>query len=124
MLLIVDNDPNFLTEAEQQLDSPMGIFFARDAVHAKELMGAVGAAFSAVLVDLDLPGQDGFSLIREMRENFPDLPLIAISGVFQPDVLESAKLVGAADTLPKPISAEWNKVIQRVRAARKNPPQA
>jgi DNA-binding NtrC family response regulator len=116
MLLIVDNDPQFLEEAEQRLQSPKGIFFARNAIHAKELMGSVGGAFTAVLVDLDLPGQDGFSLIREMHLSFPGLPLIAISGVFQPDVLESAKLVGAADTLPKPITAQWNDVIARVRA--------
>jgi CheY-like chemotaxis protein len=118
MLLIVDNDPQFLQEAEQRLESPRGVFFARNAVHAKELMGSVGGVFSAVLVDLDLPGQDGFSLIREMHLSFPDLPLIAISGVFQPDVLESAKLVGAADTLPKPISPEWNAAIERLRARR------
>jgi DNA-binding NtrC family response regulator len=116
MLLIVDNDPQFLQEAEESLHNPKGVFFARDAVQAKELMGSVGAVFSAVLVDLDMPGQDGFSLIREMHQSYPKLPLIAISGVFHPDVLESAKLVGAADTLPKPISAEWNAVIDRVRS--------
>jgi len=118
MLLIIDNDPHFLQEAEQRLESPRGIFFARNAAHAKELMDTVGGAFSAVLIDLDLPGQDGFSLIREMHDHFPDLPLIAISGVFQPNVLESAKLVGASDILPKPISEEWNAVIERVRARR------
>jgi DNA-binding NtrC family response regulator len=116
MLLIVDNDPQFLQEAEQRLEHPNGFFFARDAAQAKDLMGSVGSVFSAVLVDLDMPGQDGFSLIREMHRSFPDLPLIAISGVFQPHVLESAKLVGAAETLPKPISAEWNEVIGRVRS--------
>jgi DNA-binding NtrC family response regulator len=117
MLLIVDNDPEFLQEAEQHLTSPRGVFFARDAKQAKELMGNVGGVFSAALVDLDLPGQDGFSLIREMHQRYPDLPLIAISGVFQSNVLESAKLLGASETLPKPISAEWNAVIARVRAS-------
>lgn len=118
MLLIVDDDPAFLETAELLLGPERGVFFAKDAEHAKSLMGSVGAAFSAVLIDLDLPGQDGFSLIQEMRKAFPDLPVIAISGVLQRDVLESAKLVGAADALPKPIGPDWIAAIARVRACR------
>ena len=51
-----------------------------------------------------------------MRKNFPDLPVIAISGVFQRHVLESAKAVGAADALQKPIGEAWNVAMARVRA--------
>jgi len=117
MLLIVDDDPMFLERAEELLlGEGKGIFFARDAEHAKELMGAVGEGFSVVMIDLDLPGQDGFSLISEMRRHFPNLPIIAISGVFQKHVLESAKLLGAAEALEKPIGPEWRSAIARVRA--------
>src|SRR4051794_15690042 len=109
MLLIVDDDHRFLAEAERLLNT--GVFFARNAQHAKELFGSVGAVFSLVLIDLDLPGQDGFSLIREFREAFPDLPVIAISGVVEEHVLESAKLLGATDALHKPITADWTAAI-------------
>jgi DNA-binding response OmpR family regulator len=115
MLLIVDHDPAFLNQAERFLNTGRGVFIARDAVQAKELIGSVGAAVSVVLVDLDLPGQDGFSLIRELCEHFPDLPVIAMSGVFQGHALESARLVGATDTLAKPITGEWNTAIARAR---------
>jgi len=64
MLLIVDDDPTFLERAEELLlGESRGIFFARNAEHAKELLGTVGDGFSVVMIDLDLPGQDGFSLI-------------------------------------------------------------
>jgi len=118
MLLLVDDDPTFLEKAQDLLDDgARGIFFAGNAEHAKDLMGAVGAGFTVVMVDLDLPGQDGFSLISDMRRHFPDLPVIAVSGVFQKHVLESARLIGAAETLSKPISPEWKAAISRVRAA-------
>jgi CheY-like chemotaxis protein len=118
MLLLVDDDPTFLEKAQDLLrDAAKGIFFAANAEHAKKLMGAVGAGFSLVLVDLDLPGQDGFSLIAEMRRHFPDLPIIAISGAFQKHVLESALLVGAAGILQKPIGPEWNSTIARLRTS-------
>ena len=80
-------------------------------------MRSVGTDFSLVMIDLDLPGQDGFSLISEMHTYFPDLPVIAIIGILQDDVLESAKLVGAADTLHKPITPAWKVAMARFQIA-------
>ncbi len=117
MLLIVDDDPKFLESAQALLDMGRNIFFAGNAEHAKSLMSSVGMGFSVVMIDLDLPGQDGFALIREMRQHFPDLPIIAISGVFQRHVLESAKALGANEALQKPIDPEWNAAIERVRTS-------
>jgi|SRR4051812_11342432 CheY-like chemotaxis protein len=117
MLLLVDDDPTFLEKAEELLRSESrGIFFAANAQQAKDLIDTIGAGFSLVMIDLDLPGQDGFSLISEVRRHFPDLPVIAISGVFQKHVLESALLVGAAAALQKPIAPDWKDAISRVRA--------
>jgi CheY-like chemotaxis protein len=115
MLLIVDDDPAFLMSAEKQLNEGRGVFFAGNASDAKALIRSVGSDFSVVMVDLDLPGEDGFSLIGDLRRNFPDLPLIAISGVFQKDALESAKVFGAKDALQKPITPEWKAAIARAR---------
>lgn len=115
MVLIIDDDPAFLESAEQLLDQGRGVFFAGNASDAKQLINAVGSSFSVVMVDLDLPGEDGFSLIRDLRKSFPDLPLIAISGVFHDNVLEAAKAVGAQEALRKPISSEWHSAIARAR---------
>lgn len=115
MLMVVDDDPQFMAKVQEIVEPGDRVFFARNAAHAKELMGTVGTSFSLVLIDLDIPGQDGFSLIEEMRKHFPDLPLIAISGVFQKHVLESAKALGAVEVLQKPITDEWKTVIARER---------
>jgi CheY-like chemotaxis protein len=85
MLLLVDDDPKFLQAAETGLEPGRGIFFARNAEHAKELMRSVGSAFSVAIIDLNLPGQNGFELIRELHEQFPDLPMIAVSGTCHHD---------------------------------------
>src|SRR4051812_69247 len=118
MLMIVDDDPRFLVQAQELLDTGEGVYFAGSAEHAKALLGCVGQGITAMLVDLDLKGQDGFSLIHELRQHFPDLPVIAMSGVFQRHVLESAKLLGAADALQKPITAEWKSAIATARAGK------
>jgi two-component system cell cycle sensor histidine kinase/response regulator CckA len=120
ILLIVDDDPAFLAAAEKAFGREQRVLVARNGEQLRMLIASVGAEISAVLIDLDLPGQDGFSLIQEMHANFPDLPVIAMSGVFQQHVLESAKVVGAAAALPKPITPEWVTEVARVRAQAAN----
>jgi CheY-like chemotaxis protein len=115
MLLIVDDDPRFLEEAERVLSAYGGVLFARDSDQAFSLMRNVGSDVTAALVNLNLPGHDGFSLIEEMRKHYPDLPVIAISGVLQDHVLHGARALGVVDALRKPITAEWNTAISRVR---------
>jgi CheY-like chemotaxis protein len=115
MLLIVDDDPSFLEQAREVLDAGHGIFLAPNAQRAKDLLDLLGDGLTVALVDLDLPGEDGFTLIREMRSRFPRLAIIAISGVYQQHVLESAKALGARVTLEKPISPEWNAAIAPFR---------
>jgi DNA-binding response OmpR family regulator len=99
MILVVDDDLAFLEKAREILNRDRQVFLASDAKHAFRLAEDLG--FSVVLVDLDLRGENGFELIREMRDRFPDLPVIAISGVFPTDVLEGAKVLGAIEVLHK-----------------------
>ena len=116
MLLVVDDDPDFLGTAERLLNTGRGVFLAGNAEQAKYLVGTVGDAFSVALVDLDMPVEDGFALIAEMHRDYPGLPVIAISGVLQSFVLESAKYLGAFDALQKPITPEWLDTIARARS--------
>lgn len=118
MLLLVDDDPVFLETAQTTLDTGRGVFFAGTAAQAMDLIRTVGSSFSVAMVDLDLPGVDGFQLIRELHRHFPDLPTIAISGVYQRDVLESSKVLGAVEALQKPITVEWNAALARARQRR------
>jgi FixJ family two-component response regulator len=120
MILIVDHDPTFLENAGPVLDAGRGVLFALDANHAKFLAASIGASFSVALVDLDLRGQDGHSLICEMCQQFPDLPVIAMGGISQEHVFESANAVGAVDALRKPITPEWKTAIARVRSKAAN----
>ena len=116
MLLIVDDDPAFLEKAVGVLNSGRGIFLAGDAEQAKLLMSLMGAEFSLMLIDLELPGQDGFSFIRELHCQFPNLLLIAITGVYDAYALETARMMGAVAALSKPITNEWDATIARARS--------
>ena len=76
MILVVDNDPTVLDQAQQILNRERQVFLALDATRALELSGNLG--FSVALVDLDLPGGAWVDLIRTLRRNVPTkrLPLL------------------------------------------------
>jgi len=63
------------------------------------------AELDVVVTDIHMPETDGLELIMECRRLWPKLPVIAMSGgsmVPSCEVLEDARLLGAAETLEKP----------------------
>jgi DNA-binding response OmpR family regulator len=74
MLLIVDDDPRFLNRAQGALGRSEFVLFASNAEQTRSRIASVGQDITAVLVDLDLSGEDGFSLIGDLHAAFPTLP--------------------------------------------------
>ena len=65
--------------------------------------------YSIVIVDIFMPGKDGFETIMEIRRSFPQARLIAITGRVEHDgmdVLGWAKKIGAQRTLLKPFTPD------------------
>jgi len=118
MILIVDDDPSFLEYANAALGAHTRVCFASDAPHAIGLLDYLGSQVGVALVDLDLPGTSGFDLIHEIRQKYPELPIVAISGVFSEAALLGATEVGADGTLRKPITSDWKLTIDRIRRQR------
>jgi YesN/AraC family two-component response regulator len=62
-----------------------------------------------IITDLIMPNKDGIGMIIELKKEFPDVKIIAMSGggLNKPEgYLEGAKKLGAACTLTKPIERE------------------
>ena len=114
MILVVDDDFSLLELASNILNRDRQVFLATDAKQAFELAKRLG--FSVVLVDLDLKGKAGLLLIQQLRESFPDLAIIAISGTLSGHELETARSLGIVDVLQKPVTSDWKPVVERVRA--------
>ena len=68
---------------------------------------------SLVITDLAMPEKEGLETIREIRRDHRELKVIAMSGAFGPEMLETAEYLGADDAMMKPISAEV--VLEKVR---------
>ena len=107
-ILIVDDDLLMLATLEAMLVDEgfevVAVDGGRKAVSALET-----ASFDAVIVDIVMPGMDGYQTIREFRRIKPSVPIIAMSGVaFQmptsgrPDFGAMAAKLGATRILHKP----------------------
>ena len=66
-------------QATTYSESTNRIFLAYDAQQAFQLMRRLGGAVA--LVDLDVQGRHGPSLMEKLRERLPGLPVIIISSV-------------------------------------------
>ncbi len=75
------------------------------AASASEAMALVDAdPPDAVISDIRMPGEDGLSLMKRIRDTHPELPVIIMTAYHDLDSTVSAMQGGAADYVPKPIN--------------------
>jgi DNA-binding response OmpR family regulator len=90
--------------------------FAVDVSHdgAEGLRMAASAPFDAIVLDVMLPGRDGLSVLRQLRNQKISTPVLLLSARGQVDERVEGLNAGADDYLPKPfVLAE---LIARVRS--------
>jgi CheY-like chemotaxis protein len=57
-----------------------------------------------IITDIIMPGEEGMETIRALRQAFPAIIIVAMTGsrLFALDLLDMARLMGATRTLAKP----------------------
>src|ERR1700750_8708 len=78
-----------------------------------------GAAFDAVLLDVMLPGKDGFTVARELRERENYVPVLMLTARSRPEDVLKGFAAGADDYLPQPFDlsillARLNSLLRRM----------
>ncbi len=102
-ILIVDDDPGtrfgfsaFLAKAGYDIDEASCLSEAKEAVSSKRI--------GAVLLDLKLPDGNGIDWIPALRENYPDVAIVVITGSGDVPVAVDAMRRGADNFLTKPVN--------------------
>ncbi len=90
--------------------------FAPSAAASGEegLGSALSGGFSMVILDVMLPGMNGFDVCRRLREKIPALPILMLTAKGSEDDVITGFQCGADDYLTKPFSIR--ELIARVRA--------
>ncbi|MCX7903191.1 MAG: diguanylate cyclase [Caloramator sp.] len=60
--------------------------------------------YDLILLDLILPGIDGYDFAKQIKETYPYLPIIAITSVAEEESVSKALSMGADDYIKKPFS--------------------
>jgi DNA-binding response OmpR family regulator len=90
--------------------------FAADVCHNGNdaIAAAVGTPFDAVVLDIMLPGRDGLSVLRYLRDSKNTTPVLLLSARGEVDERVEGLNAGADDYLAKPFALV--ELVARVRA--------
>ena len=88
------------------------VSIAGDGERALEMLA--GEAFDAVVLDVMLPGRDGFSVAAELRKSGQFVPILMLTARGRPEDVLQGFDSGADDYLPKPF--DFQELLARVRA--------
>ena len=101
-ILLVDDHTLVRKGLAQLLMSCMSDVEIVEAGDAEEADGLLaGQTFAVALVDIRLPGRGGLDLLRDIRRDFPGLPVIIVTNYDNPEYVKAAMAEGAAGYLLK-----------------------
>lgn len=107
-LLLVEDEKIILNGILRHVSwEELGISDLRAASSADEAL-TIFSVFhpDIVLTDIRMPGMTGLAMVRRMREQNPELPVILMTGFSDREYLKSAIDIGVISFLEKPIEPE------------------
>src|SRR3954470_3307773 len=122
-VLVIDDD-EAAREILVELLGRIGFhaFAAADGRAGLEWLAGAAAPPQAVLLDLRMPGLDGFEVLAKYRSEGGTAPVIALSAMDEKEAVVKAMRLGASDYLVKPIEPEeLREAIERCCAASRPP---
>lgn len=123
-ILIVDDSHDMLEVLRRHLSD-----FGHNTFQASNVMDAVdilkGSKPDLLITDLQMPGVNGMQLVKYASENFPDLPVLVITGYPSVENAVDAVKSGAIEYLVKPftkaeLEAAVNKALLPTRGLLQN----
>lgn len=111
-LLVIDDDRKLAGLIRDYL-TPMGYEVALRHTGPEGLEEAVAAPYQAVILDVMLPGMDGFAVLRELRKK-SDVPVLMLTALGEEADRIVGLEIGADDYLPKTFSSR--ELLARLRA--------
>lgn len=117
-VLHVDNDPNFLdlTKAVLERNNRIEVRTTTSPGDGLEIVAKDG--IDCIISGYDIPGQNGVAFLKTVREKYPDLPFILLTGKGSEAVASEAISAGATDYIEKESGTEqYDLLANRIRNA-------
>ncbi|MBC7285251.1 MULTISPECIES: response regulator [Alphaproteobacteria] len=104
-ILIVEDEPNIIESLSYILRrADFDVAIAANGLEALERLR--GTKFSAIILDVMMPGMSGFDVLRQVRadRNLSGLPVIVLTAKGQSRDRQTASEAGATEFITKPFS--------------------
>ena len=112
-VLLIEDDPGVAGFVRQGLsEASFAVDVATDGVEGSHL--AKTEDYDLIVLDLMLPGKDGFAILREVRDRGATIPVICLTARDAVDDKVRGLDLGADDYLAKPFS--FAELLARIRA--------
>jgi DNA-binding NtrC family response regulator len=113
-LLVIDDDERIRKVIKIQLkDTDYKVFEADDKNTAMELIR--DNPIDIVICDIKMKESNGFEILKEIKQLYPELPVIMLTGFIDKKMSDDAKEMGCFDFITKPVRRE--KLIQTIDSA-------
>ena len=100
-VIIADDHPLFRTALSHAVAKVWEAADVVEASSAAEARREVEGGAEALLLDLHMEDSSGLSVLMDLRQDFPALPIVIVSASEEPRVYAAAEQLGAAGFIPK-----------------------
>jgi len=117
MNILIADDHQLIREGlryslERHFDD-LKIFEAKDGSEVIDVVASHQRSMNLILLDLYMPGVQGFSLLSTLCDSYPEIPVLIVSATNDPGLMHTALDCGASGFLTK--DTDNNIIIQAIR---------
>src|SRR5579863_8211933 len=108
-ILVVDDEPDIADLFRQRFrrEARQGTYVLHFAASGEEalerLAGEIQPELIVILSDINMPGMDGLTLLGEVKQRFPELPIMMVTAYGDDERRRRAGELGAAEFITKPV---------------------
>ena len=118
-ILVVDDEPDVADLFRQHFrrEARQGTYVLHFAASGEEaldqLSGEIRPELIVILSDINMPGMDGLTLLHEIKQRRPDLPVMMVTAYGDDERRRYAAEAGALQFLSKPVDFNFLKAQLR-----------
>ena len=113
MKILVVDDENIVLESCQAILEVEGFEVILVPSADKAIEAMKNDNFTLLLIDVKMPKHDGMYLMEKIKEQWPGIPIIVMSGYYTTETIKEAFEMGAAKFIAKPF--EPDELVKTVR---------
>jgi DNA-binding response OmpR family regulator len=117
-LLLVDAERGFLDRTARRFkERGVNVLTTTQGEDALDMV--VGIGFDVVVLDVDMPGFDGMTLLERIRESSPETRVVLLAGYASTEAAVMGVVHGAFEYMLRPVRFEelYYTVLEAARAA-------